>query len=115
MEKLIEEIGADAIVNYIKNKTADKEMKDFILSEIQSCKIKFFNGEYYLINDVYTLFKCSFEFNYFYYDYFKIYLILKEKYKINNTKTNEIIKEILVENLKYSELPATTMPLSLLY
>jgi hypothetical protein len=89
-------------------------MKDFIISEIKSCNIKFYNGEYYLIKDKYTLFKCSFEFNYFWYDYFKIYLVLIEKYKVNNTKTNEIMKEILVENLKYSELPPITMPLSLL-
>ena len=105
IEQLINEIGVDKIQEYIKNKTADKKIKDFILNEIQSCKIKFCDEGYYLIkDDGYYMFKCNLKTRYFWYDYTKIYSVLIEKYKTNIDKINEIIKGILVEHLKYDGL-----------
>jgi hypothetical protein len=104
IEQLINEIGVDKIQEYIKNRKVDKERKDFILNEIQSCKIQFCDDGYYLIKDNYKLFKCDFKTGHFSYDYHKIYKILIEKYKTNEKEINEIIKDILVDNLKYNEL-----------
>ena len=106
IEKLIEEIGVDVIQDYISNRKVDhtKEIKEFILNEIQSCKIQFCNNCYFLVKDEYKLFKCNFKSGYFWYDYYKIYLVLIEKYKTNIDKINEIIKGILVEHLKYDGL-----------
>jgi len=107
LEKLIEEIGVDVIKNYLSNRKVDhsKEIKEFIISEIQSCKIKFFNGGYYLINDDgYYMFSCNFKTGYYWYDYDKIYKVLIEKYKSNYNEINKIFKGILAEHLKYDGL-----------
>ena len=106
IEKLIEEIGVDVIQDYISNRKVDhtKEIKEFILNEIQSCNIKFYDCGYYLVKDGYKLFKFDFKFGNFWYDYDKIYLVLIEKYKTNFDKINEIIKGILMEHLKYDGL-----------
>jgi hypothetical protein len=114
LEQLIDKIGADAIQEYIKNKTTDKEMKDFIISEIQSCKIELIDNGYYLAKDEYKLFRCNFKTGYFWYDYNKIYLVLIEKYNTNNKKINNIIKGILVDNLKYNELSPNCVSNSLI-
>jgi hypothetical protein len=106
IEKLIEEIGVDCIVNYISNRKVDstKEIKEFILSEIQSCKIQFCDDGYFLVKDGYKLFKFNFRYGYFFYDHDKIYEVLIEKYKTNSVEIFKIIKDILVNNLKYDEL-----------
>ena len=106
IEKLIDEIGVDCITNYISNRKVDhkKEIKEFLLNEIQSCKIKFCDEGYYLVKDGNKLFKCNFESGYFWYSYTKIYKVLIEKYKTNEKEINEIIKGILVEHLKYDGL-----------
>jgi len=106
IEKLIDEIGVDTIQEYISNRKVDstKEIKEFILNEIQNCKIEFCDKGYFFVKDGYKLFKCNFETGYFMYDYYKIYKVLIEKYKTNYNKINEIIKSILVEHLKYDGL-----------
>ena len=106
IEKLIEEIGVDVIQDYISNRKVDstKEIKEFIFNEIQSCKIEFCNDDYYLVKDGYKLFKCDFKFGNFWYEYTKIYTVLIEKYKTNGKEINNIIKGILVDNLKYNGL-----------
>jgi len=111
LEKLIDEIGIDKIQDYLSNRKVDrkvdhtKEIKEFLLNEIQSCKIKFYDEGYYLVkDDGYYMFKCNFKTGYFWYDYTKIYSILIEKYKTNDIEINDIIKGILVEHLKYDGL-----------
>ncbi len=106
IEKLIEEIGIDKIQDYIKNRKVDytKEIKDFILNEIQSCKIQFFDDGYYLRKNGFYMFNCNFKTGFFRYDYHRIYKVLIEKYKTNEKEINEIIKDILVEHLKYDGL-----------
>jgi len=104
IEKLIDEIGVDAIKDYLSNRKVDstKEIKEFILNEIQSCKIQFCDGGYFLVKDEYYMFKCSFKSGYFFCDSDKIYEVLIEKYKTNYNEINNIIKGILVDNLKYN-------------
>ena len=106
LEKLIDEIGIDKIQDYLSNRKVDhtKEIKEFLLNEIKSCKIQFCDVGYYLTKDGYKLFKCNFNTGYFWYDYTKIYSILIEKYKTNDIEINEIIKGILVEHLKHDVL-----------
>jgi hypothetical protein len=97
IEKLIEEIGVDCIVNYISNRKIDnsKEIKEFILNEIQSCKIEFCDGGYYLRKDGFYMFKCNFKTGYFFCDYDKIHKVFFEKYKTNAKEINKIIKDMI--------------------
>jgi alpha-amylase/alpha-mannosidase (GH57 family) len=106
IEKLIDEIGVDNIQDYIKNRKPDhtKEIKEFLLNEIQSCKPTFNIDGYRLKKNDYTIFDFNFNAGYLFYDYSKIYLVLYEKYKINETDLNKIIKSILVDKLKYDNL-----------
>jgi hypothetical protein len=111
IEKLIDEIGLDKIKDYLTNRKVDisKEIKEFILNEIQSCKIEFCDDGYYLVKDDYKLFLCDFKYGYFSYNYNKIYLVLIEKYKTNYDEINNICKGILVDYLKYDRLTSFTL------
>jgi hypothetical protein len=104
--KLIDKIGIDKIQDYLFNRTTnpEKEIKKFILNEIKCCKPDFHKDGFILRKDGYKLFNCVFKTKEFWYDHQKIYIFLIFKYKTNEIEINNIIKDILVENLKYNDL-----------
>jgi hypothetical protein len=104
LENLINEIGIDTIKNYLNNRPNEKEIKEFIISEIQNCKINFCEDGYYLVKNNCKLFIFDFKRNYLWYDHDKIYLVIMEKYKTNEIKINKICNDILVEYLNYNTL-----------
>jgi hypothetical protein len=91
----------------------NKEIKEFILSKLNNCYLKYNNNRILLQEKKYPLFILDFNSKKFIYDYFKIFDVIsdkKENYDTNEIRINKVMKDILINNLHYKDFTPKIRP-----